>query len=315
MTKKQVNIFEEINEKGKKIDWKGRKLESLKIAKRLKKNNIANHERVYNCANYLVFLQNGNNKEFYRGNFCKNKLCMMCNWRKRLKYGKLNSEILQRAVKENEKGCFLFLTLTMKNVHANDLAETMKKMNESFTRLMKIKKIKKNMIGTLRSLEVTRNKGTGFYHPHLHVLLFVKSTYFKGKGNYINQKEWGEMWGKSADLEYIPIVDIRKVKPNNKKKKNADDLLGAVFEVSKYPTKPIEIIGDTEEEKTQITKELYYALKNKRQVGYSGLFRVIKKEIEKEQKQEKAEKRTENIEMHEVIVKWYNNIKNYVVEY
>ena len=47
-------------------------------------------------------------------------------------------------------------------------------------------KVKKNLIGFLRSTEVTVNKNDGSYNQHMHVLLCVESAYFKKQGQYIN---------------------------------------------------------------------------------------------------------------------------------
>ena len=51
-------------------------------------------------------------------------------------------------------------------------------MTEGFRRLMMYKKVDKNVLGYLRATEVTYSTEHENYHPHLHVLLFVKSSYF-----------------------------------------------------------------------------------------------------------------------------------------
>lgn len=133
------------------------------------------------------------------------------------------------------------------------------------------------MIGFLRSTEVTYNSETGEYHPHLHVLLFVKSSYFTGNANnYISQEEWTELWKKSAKLNYVPVVDIRAVKA----KKENKSLKKAILETAKYPTKPIEVLGRSEEEKLQITDDLMQGLYRKRQISFGGLFKEIRKELQ-----------------------------------
>ena len=44
----------------------------------------------------------------------------------------------------------------------------------------------------------------------------VKSTYFKGKGNYIEQDEWTALWQQSMRLSYTPVVNVKVVRPGNK---------------------------------------------------------------------------------------------------
>lgn len=86
----------------------------------------------------------------------------------------------------------------------------------------------------------------------------------------------------ASSLDYKPIVDVRKVKPNQRKAKNEMDLRGAIVETAKYPTKPIEKMGKTEEQKLKVTDDLMKALKNKRQIGFGGLFKEIRKELQLE---------------------------------
>ena len=74
-------------------------------------------------------------------------------------------------------------------------------ISEGFRRLMLYKKVDKNVIGYLRALEITYSTNRDDYHPHLHVLLFVSSSYFTGNGNnYISQDEWTSLWKKSNEV-------------------------------------------------------------------------------------------------------------------
>ncbi|MBX0586923.1 protein rep, partial [Campylobacter jejuni] len=106
------------------------------------------------------------------------------------------------------------------------------------------------------------------YHPHIHVLLMVRPSYFKG-GNYISQKEWGDMWAQSLKVDYVPIVDVRSVKEQGK------GLKGAILETAKYPTKPIKL----DIENKQVVDDLYNGMYRKRQLGYGGIFKIIKKQL------------------------------------
>ncbi|WP_394406083.1 protein rep, partial [Streptococcus sp. 20-1249] len=208
--------------------------------------------------------------KLYQAYFCKNKLCPMCNWRRSMKYSYQTSQIVDEAIKQEPKGRFLFLTLTVKNVSGSELNEILTKLTKAFDRLFKRVKVQKNLIGYLRSVEVTRNENEDTYHPHIHVLLMVKSSYFNSKDNYISQEEWGQMWSQSLKVDYVPMVDIRAVKAQGK------GLKGAILETAKYPMKPIEI----ELEKAQVVEELYQGLYKKRQIGYGGLFKEIRKRMQ-----------------------------------
>ncbi|MCC9878571.1 protein rep, partial [Streptococcus agalactiae] len=100
--------------------------------------------------------------------------------------------------------------------------KTLTSLTKSFDRRFKRAKVQKNLIGYLRSVEVTHNEKENTYHPHIHVLIMVKTSYLSGSGNnYISQKEWGDMWSQSLKVDYIPLVDIRSVKEKGKGLKGA----------------------------------------------------------------------------------------------
>ncbi|MEQ6219679.1 protein rep [Levilactobacillus brevis] len=46
-------------------------------------------------------------------------------------------------------------------------------------------------------LAMKMNEHDGSYNQHLHVLLFVRSSYFKSSDSYINQEEWTRLWQKA----------------------------------------------------------------------------------------------------------------------
>lgn len=186
-----------------------------------------------------------------------------------MKYAYQTSRIVDEAIKQSPKGRFIFLTLTVKNVEGKALNSTISQLTKSFDRLFKRVKVQRNLLGYLRSVEVTHNEDDNTYHPHIHVLMMVKSSYFKGKENYITQKEWGDMWSQSLKVSYKPMVDIRTVKETGK------GLRGAVLETAKYPTKPIKL----DVENKQVVDDLYNGLYRKRQLGYGGIFKEIKKRL------------------------------------
>lgn len=277
---KNQQEFKDFDKNGKDRKWRERKLSNIELGKRLEILGYRTFQNVMQCSEILVFKKNDDgNLKLHQTWFCKNKLCSICNWRRSMKYSYQAMRIVDKAIETEPKGRFLFLTLTIKNVCGDELNKTLSDMTKYFDRLFKRKKVKKNLIGFLRATEVTRNDETEMYHPHFHILLFVKSNYFKGDGkNYISQKEWQELWKQSAKLNYDPIVDIRIVKPNEKK--GTSDIRSAVLETAKYPVKPIDEMGKNEEEKLQVTDDLMQGLYRKRQIAFGGLFKKIRKELQ-----------------------------------
>ncbi len=270
--KKQGEILVDKNSREKERDWRGRKILSLKLADIFKELQYKKTfvERVISCGDTLQFIQNQDgNLKLYQAYFCKNKLCPMCNWRRSMKYSYQTSRIVDEAIKQSPKGRFLFLTLTVKNVEGKALNSTISQLTKSFDRLFKRAKVQRNLLGYLRSVEVTHNENDKTYHPHIHVLMMVRPSYFQSKKDYITQKEWSDMWSQSLKVDYVPMTDIRTVKETGK------GLRGAVLETAKYPTKPIKLDVDNK----QVVDDLYNGLYRKRQLGYGGLFKTIKKQL------------------------------------
>ena len=270
--KKKGEILVDKNSRGKERDWRGRKILSLKLADIFKELQYKKTfvERVISCGDTLQFIQNQDGTlKLYQAYFCKNKLCPMCNWRRSMKYSYQTSRIVDEAIKQESKGRFLFLTLTVKNVEGQALNSTISQLTKSFDRLFKRAKVQRNLLGYLRSVEVTHNENDKTYHPHIHVLMMVRPSYFQSKKDYITQKDWSDMWSQSLKVDYVPMIDIRTVKETGK------GLRGAVLETAKYPTKPIKL----DVENKQVVDDLYNGLYRKRQLGYGGLFKTIKKQL------------------------------------
>ena len=280
MTEVKNQVFQDISKTGKDRKWRKRKLKNIELAGQLDILGYRSFERVYQCAEVLKFVeQSDGTKKLYQSYFCKNKLCALCNWRRSMKYSYQASKIVEEAMTRQPKGRFLFLTLTVKNVTGQELNKSMTDILIGFNRLMKYKKVDKNLIGFLRATEVTYSKELDSYHPHLHVLLMVKPGYFRSKADYLKQEEWTELWQKAMKLDYTPMVDIRAVKADKGK-----GLKGAILETAKYPVKPFDVTDEktdfTDQEKLQIVDDMLTGLHRKRQIGFGKLFKEIKKDLD-----------------------------------
>lgn len=229
-----------------------------------------------------------------------------------MKYSYQASRIIDKAVEEYPNARFLFLTLTMKNVDGKELGKKMIEMTKGFNRLFKYKKVSKNILGYLRAMEVTYSKDRDDYHPHLHILIMVKSMYFKNSENYISQEEWTSLWQKAMKLDYTPIVDIRALKKG---------VTEAIKETAKYPVKPFDVEaqnGDISEDKLlSLTSELYNGLKMKRQIGFGGIFKEIKKQLELDDLEDgdlvNVDDSPEGVTVNTIVAQWDHSRNNYFV--
>ncbi|MGX0195931.1 plasmid rolling circle replication initiator protein Rep [Staphylococcus haemolyticus] len=179
--------------------------------------------------------------------------------------------VIEEVVKEKPKARWLFLTLSTKNaIDGETLEQSLNHLTKSFHRLTKYKKVSKNLIGFMRSTEVTVNKSDGSYNQHMHVLLCVESKYFRGSENYISQNDWVDLWQKALQVNYRPVANIKAIKPNQKGDK---DIQAAIKETSKYSVKSSDFLTDDDERNQEIVNDLEKGLYRKRMLSYGGLLK------------------------------------------
>ena len=220
-------------------------------------------DNVSECGNFLIFgkYQKAGLK-LHRANFCKDRLCPNCNWRRSLRtFSKLTKIIKSKEFIET-KYRSLFLTLTVKNCEVTELHKTIDNLLYSFEKFLKIKEIKNINKGYFRALEIKFNKETGF-HPHLHVIVCVNSSYFTDPTSYLSQAKFTEFWKQALNVnDYNPVIDIRKVKDS-----------GGIAEVSKYAVKVDNELFDNIDIETlfHLRLELY----KRRLTGMGGIIRKL----------------------------------------
>lgn len=286
------DVMRDINKKSKtKKDknWALRKTQNSEIAEIMTALNIPESKRhkFWTCAEVLLFAISANNDmKLKNAWFCKDKLCPICQWRRSLKLGFWNKAIIKKASTDLEAcdGRYVFLTLTVKNCRGEDLKDTIKMIHKGFDKMFRRAVLKKYCLGFIRSLEVTYNEQTREFHPHLHVLMLMRGSYFgyktvSGKRKltgFLSQSDYIDYWQRACDLDYKPSVDIRSVK---RRKGRGNTLEKAVLEISKYAFKPIDIKNLSDFDKRYVISSLIKGLARVRQVGYGGLFKKIYKEL------------------------------------
>lgn len=216
------------------------------------------HERMSDCSTWLSFGFNDNGMKLKNANFCRIRHCPVCQWRKSL-FWKHNMYVAYDEIKEKHPTHrWLFLTLTVKNCEIGELRKTLNHMNKAWDRLTKRKAFYRVVDGWIRTTEITRpkdptdpdhkricpNTGNTHAHPHFHVMLLVKPSYFAK--NYIKQEEWAELWQSVLRVDYEPIIDIRAIKNKSRKKDFDPDVAikKAIAETLKYSVKPDDLVGD-----------------------------------------------------------------------
>lgn len=251
----------------------------------------------------------------------------MCAWRRSLKIAYHNKLIVEEANRQY-KPAWVFLTLTVKNVEGDHLKQTITDMMQGFRKLFQYKKVKSGTLGFFRALEITKNHEENTYHPHFHVLIPVKRSYFTGK-SYIKQAEWTSLWKRAMKLDYTPIVHVQRVKGKKgidaeaieKEVREAMEEQKAILEISKYPVKDTDVIRGNEvtEENLDTVYYLDGALASRRLIGYGGILKEIHQELNLTDAEdgdliriEEDEDEVAN-ETFEVMAHWHVGIKNYIV--
>lgn len=229
-------------------------------------------ERMSECTGYLDYAwitesETGEQTiKLRKAYFCRVRHCPVCQWRRSMMWQAKFYQALPTIQKEYPSARWLMLTLTVKNCNIHELGNTITLMNTAFKKLIIRKEFKCSVLGFIRTTEVTYSTNiNGNTHPHFHVLLMVKPSYFKK--NYIKQSDWIEMWRTCLKVDYSPNVDIRPIK---------GDLKEGVIEVLKYSVKPDDMTADNEWF-LELTKQLL----NRRFIGTGGVLKNLFSEREK----------------------------------
>lgn len=230
--------------------------------------------RLKQCSTELHFRVSEIGRKLMYVNSCRVRLCPMCQYRRSLKmYRELR--IVFDLIKERyPRSKFLFLTLTVKNMGAEDLADSLKHMQVGVQKLFRGKDVKKIILGTVQSLEITYNRESKEYHPHYHVLIHTVSNLYFGR-NYIKQNEFVEKWKKALRVDYTPVVDIRVFRPKDKETEGRE-----LAELVKYSVKPSDYLNGKMglKEKQEVVGCLDNVLNNRRLINFTGTFRTIRRE-------------------------------------
>lgn len=225
----------------------------------LAKYFINRAQRVENCGNYLEFA--GDDLVF--ANFCRDRLCPMCSWRKSKKMFSHLSRMLDRLPADTN---LLLVTLTVKNCRPEELDRTFNLIFdrwELFT-LGSDRRSPLPFLGLYRTLEITYNEKNNTFHPHIHCLCVVSKDYYKD----LSQEDLCLRWKSALGLDYLPICDIRMIKNDPER--------SFLPEVAKYVSKAQDWLKAADAE---IIMYLALALRNRRLFSFSGILGKINREL------------------------------------
>lgn len=260
-----------------KFPWKMRKRKTLALADCYKAGGDGKRAgKSLGCSTWLEYLVDGEEKQLNHFNACKQRLCPLCSARRaKILAGRL-VKVLAKVAEDHPGTQLVFLTLTVANVPGDKLRETLDLLTAAWDKLLKRRAVVRAVKGTYRAIEVTRNRDTDEYHPHIHAILVVEDGYFlKRNGLYLDQRTWEAMWQQSLKVQYKPMVDIRSTYAKGKRgkpSKAARAAQAAAVEAAKYATKDSDFLGNgiPLDEAARVVKVYTEALAYKRMIGMSG---------------------------------------------
>lgn len=276
----QGAVLFDVDGNGKERPWRRKKMLCDGLANIYEKINPAKADRLRDCGRFLSFrLYADGTRKLDTMQSCHVRLCPLCNWRRSLKLWSNMRQIVDY-LSENGNYSYILLTLTVRNCTAENLNETIDNLMKAWNRFIGYTDIKRIVKGWYRSLEITHNvdrtsKDFNSYHPHFHCLFAVNSSYFTSR-DYVSAEKISYLWARALDVDYVPIVDVRRVKP-----KEGQDISGALAEVCKYTVKDKDyFILDDAVLTIDTVRVLDYALANRRLVAWGGVMKVARKMLQ-----------------------------------
>lgn len=259
--------------------WSDKKYNNIGLAIRYKRLGISNPDRVSSCGNFVEFALecdrlgiplDSSKTHLINANFCKDRLCPLCSWRRSLKNFESLSKIVSIAKKDYK---FKLLTLTIKNCDFGGLSAAFDQLLKGWYTLSKSHYFKKHINGYFRSLEVTVGRDGKSWHPHLHVLCAIQ----RGCDDFWDNREIRDLWADALgidDSEYRRSLQVKYELPRYRQRIDSGcstPLVHSILEVSKYVVKSKDVgcISDKE------LRELFFALKSRRLFSFGGCLKDI----------------------------------------
>lgn len=264
-----ADVLHDTTKTGRVVPWNSHKTNATALSYPLEEIDPAAAFRMRRCADRLTFTRDeAGQLRLKEAHFCRVRICPMCQWRRSLKmHGQVRQclEYLasQRAAQGFKPYQYVLLTLTVPNCKGTELGRTLDTIQTAWKRLQRRKEYKAAIKGNVRCVEITYNRSSDTYHPHIHALLAVLPSYFTGR-TYINHTKWLDIWRECTEISTITQVDIRKTTGD----------AAAVAEVTKYATKASDILRPNDNDRN---KEVIYTLVNschkRRFAGWGGVLR------------------------------------------
>lgn len=274
--------FEPTGEILRDTSWRDRRRASQRLAEAYQV--LGDGDRALRCARcgtVLAFEEcaRGHHRRLVGGRFCHLRLCLTCAHMGSKRLLARVFAVLHR-VAEDPRGGWVMLTLTQRNVPPQDLRAELSRVLAGWARLQRRREFR-GVLGWFRVLEVTYNSEARTYHPHIHAILWVRASYWTRE--YVPHSQWCKAWKESLRLDYLPVVDVQKVRPRGNRLE-ARELGRVAAYVAKYVSKGSDVLkgldlGDAQQVVDRVAV-MDAALFRRRLVAWGGELRRIAREVE-----------------------------------
>lgn len=264
-----ADILHDQTRAGREVPWHSHKANAVALSYYMEEVDLAAAWRMKRCADRLSFTRDADgHMKLRQAYFCRVRLCPMCQWRRSLKmHGQVRQCIEYLTKVRTEAGQrpykYVLLTLTVPNCTGQALCSTLDLLQASWKRLQRRAEYLAAIKGNVRCVEITYNRMTDTYHPHIHALLAVLPSYFTGR-TYITQDRWLQIWRECTGMPQITQVDVRKTTGD----------AAAVAEVTKYATKSMDyLVPGDRDRNIEVVETLLCSCHKRRFAGWGGVLR------------------------------------------
>ena len=268
-------VLHDVTAAGREQPWAQHKAEAQLVALALWDRATPTAARMHACADTLFFQRReGGELRLRNAHFCRARLCPVCQWRRSLKcFGQVSLVVSSMQAQRSAAGLqpwrWLLITLTVRNCSGCDLSATLDLLQSGWGRMSRRRRWQRAVRGSFRAIEITFNRSSGTYHPHMHILCAVLPSYFSSR-DYIPQAELVEMWRAACGLDYAPSVDMRRASGDAR----------SIAEVAKYSTKAGDFIGPSDWDTTvRVVWTLHSHCAKRRFAAWGGIMRQLHHEL------------------------------------
>lgn len=222
-------------------------------------------ERMRMCGTQVCAALGGDRVHVIRANWCRDRLCPLCAWRRSRRNAAILRRAIARCVRDRPSGRWIMITLTIPSLQACDLSHGLTCLTRGWDILRHRRAWQRAIIGAARSIEITRSTRTGLYHPHLHAIIEVPAEYYTDA--YIPHSLLLDWWIDAQEaITSIRRTDLRV----HIQAIDTPTARGPAEEASKYVVKGSDLLVCPDDDLDEIAA----AVHGRRLVAYTGTIRM-----------------------------------------